>query len=134
MAFKLVITKSGYNALTETNTDHITYSSDYNTLKYYLTGSLAISLSPSTTFPFEQTVSHNLGIYPVFQALTDGGEAFTPRRYYGCSYTFADFFGYFRVFAYCSTSELIFRVDSTPLGGSTTLNIKYKLFRNNLDV
>lgn len=137
MAYKFIVTKPGYNALTETNTNNMILSSDYGTLKYLPSGggTLSQGIGPSSTFPIELTVTHNLGYYPFFLAVTNAGYAGSPTRYYPMSYTFADAFADFAVYAYTTTTQLIFRIaSSSGVGGSTTVYVRYQIYRNNLNL
>jgi hypothetical protein len=76
MSYKLLITKPGYNALTETNPNNQIFNSDYNTLKYYLWGSVRIN-GTWTTNPgdgvktFTTSVYHGLGYVPFFIAFVN---------------------------------------------------------------
>ena len=73
MSNKIVIAKDGYNALTETNPNNLRFSSGYNTLKYYLTGNvqLSITLADTSEHTDTETVAHNLGYKPFFIAYVD---------------------------------------------------------------
>jgi len=62
MTNKIVVAKEGYNALTETNPNNLYFSSDYNTLKYYKSGSQTVTVnfadfyySEYWGFPFDIT-------------------------------------------------------------------------------
>jgi hypothetical protein len=68
MAYKLNISKSGYNALTETNPNNLIFSSDYNTLKYYANGSVSFTITAggSGWYQYTYTLAHNLGYKPFF--------------------------------------------------------------------
>jgi len=67
MSKKIIVAKTGYSALTETDPDNLRFSSDYNTLKYYASGSTSIRIvgdgSDQTT---EASLSHGLGYVPYF--------------------------------------------------------------------
>lgn len=64
---KIIVAKSGYDAETDTNLDHIVFSSDYNTLKYDISGTTEIVIIGDTTEKTtETTIAHNLGYAPFF--------------------------------------------------------------------
>src|SRR6266542_550448 len=64
---KLIIAKSGFNALTETDPNNLIFSSDYNTLKYYLSGNTTVNWTDDAGVSIV-TVAHNLGYIPFFIA------------------------------------------------------------------
>lgn len=135
MSFRLAISKDGYNALTELDNNNYVFHSDYNTFKYYTSGTMQVTLNTSTPFTTEYTVNHNLGFIPLFFVLSDTGAAFSPLRYYMMSYSFADFFGYFRIFVYATTTQLIFRIESSGVDpAGVTVNFSYKIFKNDLNI
>ena len=71
MSYKLIVSKPPYNALTDTNIDHLQFSSDYNTLKYSMAnGSKTVNVvtSASGYYNFQEKISHNLGYKPFFKA------------------------------------------------------------------
>lgn len=71
MAQKIVVSKAGYNALTETSIDNLVFSSDYNTLKYSLAnGSKTVNVvtSASGYYSFQEEITHGLGYKPFFKA------------------------------------------------------------------
>ncbi|MCR4330017.1 MAG: hypothetical protein NUV65_05755 [Candidatus Roizmanbacteria bacterium] len=136
---KLVISKPTKNALTETNPDNLIYSSDYDTLKYYVAGSAAVSIpteaSPQT---YETTfVTHNLGYYPFFVCFISFDDAPT-LQYYMMPFDFADFPMSSQNYVYVTTTTLIFRswnydVFGGDVGGQN-IHLHYKIFRNDLGV
>jgi len=73
MSKKVIISKEGYDATSETDPDNLIFSSDYGTLKYYLNGNASIRIvgdgsdQSSTT-----TINHALGYVPVFLVYVNG--------------------------------------------------------------
>lgn len=59
----LAVSKDGINVGTSTNPDDYKFYSNYNTLKYYASGSLVLSNKTSTSYG---TIAHNLGSTPFF--------------------------------------------------------------------
>lgn len=71
MTQKIVVSKAGYNVLTETDIDNLVFSSDYNTLKYSLangTKSVVVSNNTLGEFSFQEEITHGLGYKPFFKA------------------------------------------------------------------
>lgn len=143
MTPKLVISKSGFNVLTETDPNNLIFSSDYNTFKYATSGSAVINFSNPTpwlviTDPVQSPVieettilTHNLGYYPFFVAVIGG--VLSAGQYINLPYlTGSDFAPHESMNLYITTTSLIFRIDSTL--ASKTLTIYYKLFKNNLNL
>ena len=130
MSQKIRISKSGYNAITETGTDNMVFDSDYNTLKYHLEGSTSLTFSSATPETKETTITHNLGYIPFFKAFVDDPN-FSPVRWYMMPYTFADAGAYIYFFVYANTTQLVFRVEHSGVAASVTATFKYKVFRNN---
>jgi len=70
MAQKIIISKPGFDALTETTPNRLIFSSDYNTLKYSLAnGSASININTSNegVYRTEISIPHNLGYKPFFK-------------------------------------------------------------------
>lgn len=127
---KFKIAKPGYNAQTETNPDNLTFSSDYNTFKYFMSGSVTIDLSTATEF--EVTIAHNLGYKPVHFAYLQW-EAGAIRWYVLLNRSWADAGFYIHVHMFADDTYLRVKVrqDATR---SLTGTIKYKIFKNNLNL
>ena len=66
MSTRLVVSKPTFNAITESNPYNLIYSSEYNTLKYFVKGNVVAELDDSNgSFLSTQAIfSHNLGYYP----------------------------------------------------------------------
>ena len=72
--YKVLVSKPIYNALTDTNIDHLRFSSDYNTLKYSLVNgskSVVVSTNAGGLYSFQEEISHNLGYKPFFKAFAN---------------------------------------------------------------
>lgn len=71
MSYKVLVSREGYDALTDTNIDHLQFSSDYNTLKYSLangTKSVVVSNNTIGLYSFQEEITHGLGYKPFFKA------------------------------------------------------------------
>lgn len=69
MTQKIIVSKPGYDARTETNPDNLIFSSDYNTLKYYVNGGVDIAVYVDTEgyYSFTKEIIHGLGYKPFFK-------------------------------------------------------------------
>ena len=131
MAQKIVVAKLGFDAGTETNPNNLNYSSDYNTLKYFSSGSITIQLPVGTPTSVEGTVSHNLGYYPFFSGyVSDIG--FTPTRYYPLGFRGVGGLAYLYLSAYIGSNSLFFRAERDALGTAEDWTFNYFIFRNDL--
>lgn len=127
MSNKIKIAKPGYNVLTETNPDNLIFSSDYNTLKYYLSGSITVNWTDDGNL-YTQTVAHNLGYIPFFIAFIQDGlySAIVPEN----QQTVAGR-NYRNVYA--DATNLTFAVQQNQgTGVSHSITFFYKIFKNNL--
>lgn len=124
MKNKIVVAKSGYNALTETNANNLVYSSDYDTLKYHSTGSVNLTISGGNG---ETYITHSLGYVPFFAVYVN---KLSPSNTWSmCPQTFNDFGFYLYLNAYATSSRIYFRAETAS--ASNTFNFYYKIFRNN---
>ena len=125
MSQKIRISKSGYNTLTETTLDNIIFDSDYDTLKYYMSGNVSLVVSGSDT---ETTVTHSLNYVPFFTSFVIDPVLTT--RYAMCPRAFSGFGGvYHYIETYADSTKLYFTCHTNSL--SATLYFYYKIFRNN---
>ncbi len=120
------ISKVGFNAGTETSPDNLTYSSDYNTLKYYSSGTMQIVCAGTTKYG---TISHNLGYVPFFAVYSESVTA-PASGYSMLPLTFNDAGFYAYINAYSGTANIVIKIDTNSLTG--TQLFKYFIFRNNL--
>ena len=139
---RLIISKPGFNAETETNPNNIVFDSRWGTLKYYVEGTATIDV-PSTTpaagvsDSYEVEIySHNLGYYPFFGASAEL-TVLDPGRIYIMPMTFADagFWAYDML--YVNASKLIYRAEYGNSfggfgGGGYQIKIYYKIYSRNL--
>lgn len=130
------ISRSGYNALAETNTDHIQFSSQYNTLKYYLEGSVTVTINNgNSTQTQESTVTHNLGYVPAFVVYVP---AFGTSQYNIVPWEIGSFLTTARTFsAFADSTYIYFRVVhqiGSPPSSYTGYSVVffYKVYRNSL--
>ena len=126
MAQKIRISKPGYNVLTETDLDNIVFDSLYDTLKYYASGSVDVTVSGSSV---EATVTHNLGYIPFFTCFVNKYGNGSGGDYNMCPGIINDFGVYVYSQVYADTTKLYFKVYTAS--ASNTFTFKYKIFRNN---
>jgi len=130
MTQKIQISKVGINAGTATNPDDLTFSSDYNTLKYYTSGTINVTLvggdDPGTDV--EGTVTHNLGYTPFFIAFCNYYPLST--NYNMIPGFFADAGIYDHSLAYADANKLYFKVFTNSYADFTR-TFRYFIFKNN---
>lgn len=143
MTQKIVISKSGYNALTESDTDNLTYSSDYDTLKYYASGDVTVNTNYANYYAVEGsmfgniyyhrtvvTVTHSLGYVPFFRGFVTVSGDDTLRctaPFYVADFVFWDF-----EMVYADSTKLYFVVEYRNFDNSGTVSrtFSYRIFRN----
>ncbi len=126
MAHKIVVSKPGYDADTETDPNNLIYSSDYDSLKYYASGEVEIDMSTSENI--EVTVVHNLGYVPFFVAYSNYMPLVTDFSH--LPFYFAEFGGWFTMDVYSTTTTLFFTIKRS-FTVENTFTVAYKIFRNN---
>ena len=124
MSNKIIVAKPGYNALLETNPDNIVYSSDYDTLKYYVSGSVNLDVAGADV---ETTVTHGLGYIPFF--IVYFKHPIFTTRYSMTPFAFEDVGVYAYLSAYADNDKLYFTAHANTL--TATITFLYKIFRNN---
>ncbi|OQB05575.1 MAG: hypothetical protein BWY19_00910 [bacterium ADurb.Bin212] len=126
---KFRVAKSGYNALTETDSNKYNFLSGFNTLKYFDSGSTSLTISGDGTIKTEETsIYHGLGYTPFFACyVNDLGES-----YYN-SIPMNRNAAFFTAWAstYCDNNYLYFKFQYGDLS-SYTQNFYYKIFDNDL--
>lgn len=126
---KVRVSKSGYNALTDTNPDHYSFLSGFNDLKYFASGSQNISIVGDGSLKQTTiTIAHNLGYEPVFfpevqVSFLVSGYAFAP--------IYSVFFDDIRAEAWVDDTNLYLRFTNQS-SDNITANFVYKIFKNNL--
>jgi len=133
MSQKIQISKAGIDAGTATAPNDLIFSSDYNTLKYHQSGSIAVGWAGDTSAAVEGTVNHNLGYYPFFTAFV---EEVNGTQFYHVPYSMSEWYGAISFFTYATADDLIFRAELSSAYGidAGTVRFYYKIFRNNLDL
>ncbi len=139
MIKKIVIAKPGYDAVTETNPDNLIFSSDYNTLKYHITGNVNLSGS-WTTNPgdakktFTTSVEHGLGYMPFFICYTNFASGYNIIPFITSYMTI----GTELASAWIDDNYIYFDVQLSPGIWANTWNYDftfyYKIFKNNLNL
>lgn len=146
MSNKIIVAKSGYSALTETDLNNIAFHSDYNTLKYYSQGTTTVTVNKADYYytnpgspPFVPTtyynykvgeISHDLGYIPYFVGYISlsGTEACQAPFAYGDAF----FFLYESVYADSNKLYFVVHFNSTDNSGLEEFDFSYRIFRNNL--
>jgi len=126
MGYKIAISKAGYNVLTETDPNNLIFSSDYNTLKYDIAGTLSFNMggSGSKYYDYTAEVLHNLGYIPFFWAEGKMGTAeyqVLPNGNHG----------YDNMEIYADSTK-IYCYAQIFLTSTMTFIFNYKIFKNNL--
>lgn len=135
MTQKIVISKSGKNAISETSPDNLIFSSDYNTLKYYSSGYVNVNYNENTggtlTF-YKGTVAHGLDYIPFFYTYVDieSSGKFVP-----CP-NMSSFMAYKQSFyAYADATNINFVCQMQGTSGSAkTAKFRYFIFKNKIDL
>jgi len=134
MTHKIRTSKAGYNAITETAPNNLTFSSDYNTLKYDISGYVDVTYNKDASPITYVTgnVAHNLGYEPFFYVLVDDESSgttfeFTPK-------IFRPLLAARSFYAFTTTTTLYFVTEMLGAGGTDnkTARFRYFIFRNNL--
>lgn len=137
MTQKIVIAKQGYNAETGTNLDNFIFHSEYNTLKYDISGHTSIQIVGDTTEKTtETTIAHNLGYVPFFVVYayidaivgSETGYSIIP-KYYNRPTDSPTVFREVEAFADSTNLYVRFRNKSSA---TYTATFYYKIFKNNL--
>lgn len=147
---KIAVTKTGYNALKNTDPDKFVYSSEYDTLKYDTTGTIEMTVNfadyydtdPSPGFPIPDLyyhkkiveVTHSIGYVPYFAVYVvdspASGQSIQIPLYV------ADFTTYTYLGGYTDTTKLYFTYVSrnTLNSGTGTVDFNYRIFKNDLNI
>jgi len=133
--FGLKIAKSGFNVLEETDPNKLIFSSEYNTLKYYKSGTITHSVSEAdnTLYRTKSYYTHDLNFYPYFEVyckdnLMSGWQPVGKFQ--------AGAGAYRSFYAYVTKTKLyVVASGYTGIGGAGEaydVVFYYKIFRNNL--
>jgi hypothetical protein len=127
MSNKIIIAKPGFNVLTETDPDNLIFSSDYNTLKYAISGHYEMLNVTDNT---DVTIAHNLGYVPFFLCFCNDFVA--QPTYYGMTEFFNSLGGRLQAArAYVDSTNLYLSLNLAH-GSAITVEWYYKIFKNNL--
>lgn len=136
MTYKIVISKPGFDAVTETTPDNLIFSSDYNTLKYNVSGSITLNVTGGPAYAQNTTVTHGLGYTPFFVAYAIDSDTMSRYGPLGNNIQAPDGIGSFRwYYVLADSTKLYFCVlGDTLLTPSYTITFQYKIFKNNLNL
>lgn len=124
MTYKIVVTKQGYDALTETNLNNYIFHSEYNTFKIVASGQTSFTIGSGVTGS-DKTITHGLSYTPLAFAFAQVG-TYTAFPNNPIGVTYADLNVTFD--AVQSDSTKVHFILSNNSGGSKTFNISYYLF------
>lgn len=134
MTQKIIVSKSGYNATTETDPDNLIFSSDYETLRYATSGTINLSWSivAATFNAYSTSVAHGLAYIPFFVIFVDktNSGTFQPAPYAAGSAGQT-----VSIFAYADGTNIYFKVQTYKDSGATenyTAVFRYFIFKNNV--
>lgn len=142
MSFRIVVSKTGFNALTETNPDNLVFSSEYNTLKYSISGSLSINVSASanTFYVQRNSVSHGLGFLPFHVTYANQPKSMTGYSPVGVTFSWIDdgvgTTWYRHLRSWVTSTHLWVAAEGLRemASESYTATFYYKIYRNRLDI
>lgn len=125
---KLVVTKSGFNAKTETNPSNMIISSDYGTLKYFTSG------EASTNAYGRIEIEHNLNYIPYVEVYVAVGvdsssDIYNYCPFYGSGATI--FYG--ASYEITDTKLYLYALLSGMPEEEWYFDFKYFIFKNKLD-
>ena len=124
------VMKPTYDVKTDDDPTHQIFNSDYDSLKYFTSGSVTVTLLADDVADSE-AVTHNLGYLPyaeVYAKLDDDSEWFAcPFDGFGATVTYG---ATFRV----TDTEITFYVSSSGFFDNHDFHFRYFLFRNDLDI
>lgn len=127
MSEKVIITKAGFDAKSETDPNNMIFSSDYGTLKYEVSGNYSMS---GVTGDTEHTIAHGLGYTPFFIVYCNDFVA--QPTYYGLVEYYNSLGGRSRqARAYVDDTNLYLSLKLAS-GSAITVNWYYKIFKNKL--
>lgn len=139
---KIVISKPGFNVLTETAPNNLIFSSDYNTLKYGVSGTVNINYVTNNGVridQYEATVSFNANFPPaIFAYVRDdsyfGTGLYLPLPYHTQSLARVEDFSY-----HWDKNTVYFKItvgNALAIGSpvNRTATIKYFIFKNDTGI
>lgn len=135
MSNKIIIAKEGFDAKTETDPNNLIFSSDYETLKYYASGSLSCTIASVPAMSSRvatSSYSHNLGYFPFHVCYVCPSSS----TYYPSSYVSFGSGANTFITTYVTTSQIFIylRIENntvSSISGLTAIG-EYKIYKNNL--
>jgi hypothetical protein len=128
--YGVFVTKPTYDVLTAFNPSHFIFNSNFGTLKYHTSGTLAITIEIDYDYVAgSATYNHNLGYYPYVEAfvqLPTGEWEYMPSYGFGATTSW-------RITYKVTTTDIVFYAEETGFtDASITFNIKFFVFKNEL--
>ena len=131
MAQKIVITKAGFNALTETDPKNFIFSSDLNHLKNAIAGTFTETIAAGGSYT--KTVAHGLGsVHPLCMAYfrdTSGSTWLIALTEFGVN-ALDRISTEFSVEIYTDTTNVYIKVRNN-YASSKTIEVQYEIFYEN---
>lgn len=140
------VSKAGKDAVSGTVLDDLVFDSGYDTLKYFHTGASTININyanyyASGTSPFgtlyyhkgTAQYNHNLGYVPYFRGYIENLPIDGGTQSVIAPFITADAFEYHYDEVYADTANIYLRTEMRNFvnSGSTSIEYKYRVFRNN---
>lgn len=126
MTTKLVISKENNDARNTDDIDNHISNSDYDTLKYHISGSVQVVVNGTTA---EGSIGHGLGYVPFFIAYVNNFATADGTTFAMCPGIFLDFVFYTYANSYADDEKIYFRIETNI--AVSTFTFYYKVFRNN---
>ena len=121
------IAKPGFDVLTATD-NNLIFSSKFNTLKAYATGTVTISVSPVDVIDYA-SVAHGLSYAPAFMVFNDGDDGFWHYSNSGGLQFYASP-NYEMSYAYTDATDLQLVAENMFSAGTENRYLKYYLFKD----
>lgn len=147
MTKKVIVAKSGYNALTETDPNNLNFDSSYNTLKYYASGTTSFTINYSGYYLTDYnailgrfyyhrkttSIAHNLGYVPFFlsYALSLTGSVYSLLP---ISTSDAGYYAFIQSYADDTNIYFVVEMRNQSASGTQDFSFSYKIFKNNLGI
>lgn len=135
MSKKVAISRNGKNVLTTTDPRDLIYTSEYNTLKYFRSGTVKLSLTGNgSTQNVQKVIAHGLGYIPFFTCFVNTASGLVwfpvPRSEQTAAPNTTTYAG-----AYADKNNIYLTLQTNRDSPTVVSCIfYYKIFRNNLNM
>jgi len=126
--YGIVVAKPTYDAIADKDPTHHIFNSDYQTLKYFVSGSLEITLLAANLAAME-SYEHDLGYisYVEVYAETTSADVYQPAPYSGAGATVI-----YGVTYRITSTHVYFYAEASGFASDQTFKVKFFIFRNDL--